>query len=139
MRSAIVLMILALLIGCASGNPTADQSEIITHIGVIKSKEVIEPENAGSGRQTNTSVHASVSSGGGFSIGLGFLVSALSGGSTASQPVRYQVELVDGEQLTIFHDSDLFEVEDCVEVSTPVGDSKKPPMMKRLKEGCRAE
>jgi hypothetical protein len=38
---------------------------------------VIEPENAGRDKQVNTSVHASVSSGGCFAIVPGFLVSAM--------------------------------------------------------------
>jgi hypothetical protein len=46
------------------------------------------------------------------------------------------MEYLDGEQITIFHDSDLFEVEDCVQISTPVGDDKNPPIMKRPREDC---
>ena len=135
MRSAIILLTLALLSACAASSPAENESELI-RIGVIKGKEVVDPENAGSDKKVNTSVHASVSSGGGVSIGLGFLVSALSGGTSEDHPVRYQVELLDGEQITVYHESDLFEVEDCVEIKSLASDDKKPPLMKRIKGGC---
>ena len=135
MRSAIILLTLALLSACAASSPAENESEL-TRIGVIKGKEVVDPENVGSDKKVNTSVHASVSSGGGVSIGLGFLVSALSGGTSEDHPVRYQVELLDGEQITVYHESDLFEVEDCVEIKSLASDDKKPPLMKRIKGGC---
>ena len=136
MRSTIMLLTLALLYGCAASSPDENDAEFITRIGVIKGKEVVDPENARSDKQVNTSVHASVSSGGGLSIGLGFLVSALSGGTSIDHPVRYQVELLDGEPITVYHESDLFEVEDCVEISSMAGDNETPPLMKRIKGGC---
>jgi hypothetical protein len=136
MRSTIMLLTLALLYGCAAGSAPENDAEFVTRIGVIKAKQVIDPENAGSDKQVNTSVHASVSSGGGLSIGLGFLVSALSGDASRDHPVRYQVELLDGEPITVYHESDLFEVEDCVELSSMAGDNETPPLMKRIKGGC---
>ncbi len=136
MRATIILLTLALLTGCTAISPTENDTEFITRIGVIKGKQVIDPENAGGDKQTSTSVHASVSSGSGLSIGIGFLVSAMSGGSSQKHPVRYQVELVDGEPITVYHESDLFEVEDCVEISSIAGDNETPPLMKRIKGGC---
>ena len=135
MRSTIMLIILALLYGCAASSAAENDVEPITRIGIIKGKEVVDPENASSDKQVNTSVRASVSSGG-VSIGLGFLISALSGGTSQDHPVRYQVELVDGEQITVYHESDLFEVEDCVEISSMAGDDETSPLMKRIKGGC---
>jgi len=136
MRSTIMLIILALLYGCAASSAAENDVETVTRIGIIKGKEVVDPENASGDKQVNTSVHASVSSGGGVSIGLGFLISALSGGTSQDHPVRYQVELVDGEQITVYHESDLFEVEDCVEISSMAGDNEAQPLMKRIKGGC---
>ena len=136
MRSTIMLLMLALLTGCASSSATENDAEFVTRIGVIMGKQVIDPENPGGDKQTNTSVHASVSSGSGLSIGLGFLVSAMSGGSSEKHPVRYQIELLDGEPITVFHESDLFEVEDCVEISSMAGDEETPSLMKRIKDGC---
>jgi len=136
MRSILMLLSLALLYGCAGNNPAENDAEFITRIGVIKGKDVVDPETAASDRRVNTGVSASVSSGGGVSIGIGFLVSALSGGSSEGPLVRYQVELSGGEITTVYHKSDLFEVEDCVEIKSTVGDDKNPPQMKRLKDGC---
>ena len=136
MRSTIMLLALALLYGCAASSPAENDAEFVTRIGVIKGKQVVDPEYSGGDKQTNTSVHASVSSGGGLSIGLGFLVGTFSGGSSEKHPVRYQVELLGGDPMTVYHESDLFEVEDCVEISWMAGDDETPPLMKRIKGGC---
>jgi len=136
MRSTIMLLTLALLYGCAANSAAENDTEFVTRIGVIKGKQVIDPENAGSDKQVNTSIHASVSSGGGLSIGLGFLLSAFSDGASEQHPVRYEVELLDGEPMTVYHESDLFEVEDCVEISSMAGDDEALPLMRRIKEGC---
>lgn len=136
MRSIMMLLALTLMFGCAGNKPAENDVETIIRIGVIKGKNVVDAETAARDRKVNTSVSASVSSGGGFSIGLGFLVSALSGGSSEDPPVRYLVELSGGETITVYHQSNLFEVEDCVEIKSVVGDDKNPPQMKRLKDGC---
>ena len=99
-------------------------------------KGVVDSENAGSDNKVNTSVHASVASGGGLSIGPGFLVSPLSGGKSVHHPVRYQVELLDAEPITVYHESDLFDVDACVEIISLVGDDKNPLLMQRIQGGC---
>jgi len=134
MRSAIMLLTLALLYGCASSQPS--ESELVTRIGVIVGKEVVDLEAGNSNARTSTSVSVGASSGGGFAIGLGFLLSPSSRSSDENPPVRYRIELMDGEQMTVFHESNLFEVEDCVEITSLVGDDQNPPMMKRIKGGC---
>ncbi len=134
MRFAIVLLTLAVLHGCASKQP--DETDFVTRIGVIVGKEVVDLE-AGGERRTSTSVSVGASSGGGFAIGLGFLMSP-SRNSDEKPPVRYRVDLINGEQLTVFHESNLFEIDDCVEITSLVGDDQNPPMMKRIKGGCGA-
>ena len=134
MRSAIFLLTLLLLGGCAAKKPAED--EYVTRVGVITSKAVVDPEQARSQGRVNTSVSASVSSGGGFSIGLGFLLGSFSQGSSKKPAVRYTVEQADGEQATIYHESDVFEVGDCVEIRSIPDDDNNPPLMKRLKDGC---
>ena len=134
MRSAIMLLTLALLYGCATSQPS--EAEFVTRIGVIIGKEVVDVEAGGTNTRTNTSVSVGASSGGGFAIGLGFLLSPSSRSSDENPPVRYRVELMDGEQMTVFHESNLFEVEDCVEITSLVGDDQNPPLMKRIKGGC---
>ena len=133
MRPVILLLFIAFASACANKN--ASEQEFVTRIGVITSKEVVELEEARTDSRVNTGVSVSASSGGGMAIGLGFLFSPWSGSSAQKAPVRYDVELMDGETLTVYHDSDLFEVDDCVEISSLEGDSN-PPLMKRLKGGC---
>lgn len=136
MRSAVMLLTLALLYGCATSKPS--ESEFVTRIGVIVGKEVVDLETGGNETRTSTSVSVGASSGGGFGIGLGFLLSPSSRSSDENPPVRYRVELMDGEQLTVFHESSLFEVDDCVEITSLAGDDQNPPIMKRIKGGCGA-
>ena len=136
MRSAIMLLTLALLYGCASNQPS--ESEFVTRIGVIVGKEVVDLEAGSTQNRTSTSVSVGASSGGGFAIGLGFLLSPSSRSSDENPPVRYRVELMDGEPLTVFHESSLFEVDDCVEITSLTGDDQNPPIMKRIKGGCGA-
>ena len=135
MRSTIFLLSLMLLFGCAAKKPAED--DYVTRVGVVKSKAVVDPEQARSQGRVNTSVSASVSSGGGFSIGLGFLLGSWSKGAAEKPAVRYVVELADGEQVTIYHESDLFEVEDCVEIRSIPGDDRNPPQMKRSPGACQ--
>ncbi len=134
MRFTIMLLTLAFLWGCASKQPS--EAEFVTRIGVIVGKEVVDPESGGNETRVNSSVSVGVSSGSGLSIGLGFLLSPLSRSSDENPPVRYRVDLMDGEQMTVFHESHLFEVDDCVEITSLIGDDKNPPMMKRIKGGC---
>ncbi len=134
MRFTIMLLTLAFLWGCASKQPS--EAEFVTRIGVIVGKEVVDLEAGSTERRTSTSVSVGASSGGGFAIGLGFLLSPGSRSSSEKPPVRYRVDLIDGEQLTVFHESSLFEIDDCVEITSLVGDDQSPPMMKRIKGGC---
>ena len=136
MRFLIILSALTLLGGCAASNTAPDETEFITRIGVIASKEVIELEEGSSESRTSSSVSVGASSGGGFAIGLGFLLSPGSRSSDENPPVRYRIDLMNGKQLTVFHESDLFEVEDCVEMTSLAGDDNNPPLMKRIKGGC---
>jgi hypothetical protein len=105
-------------------------------MGVIKSREVVEPEQASGEKRVNTSVSASVSSGSGVSIGIGVLLGAM-GSGPAKPSVRYSVELLNGETVTVYHESDQFETGDCVAIRSLPGDEKNPPQMKRTPDGCR--
>jgi len=129
-----MLLTLALMCGCASKQPS--ESDFVTRIGVIVGKEVVDLEAGSTDTRTSTSVSVGASSGGGFAIGLGFLLSPGSRSSSEKPPVRYLVDLMTGEQLTVFHESNLFEVDDCVEITSLEGDDENPPMMKRIKGGC---
>jgi len=136
MRATAILLCLALLSACATARPAPGGADYVTRIGVITGKEVVEPEDAGAGR-VSTGVSASMSSDTGLSIGIGWLL-PLFAKSPDTIPVRYHVKLLDGEIITVYHDSDRFEVDDCVEISTRAGADEKPPLMRRLEGGCEA-
>jgi hypothetical protein len=134
MRVFAILLSLALMSACAASKPAQDDTEFLTRIGVITGKEVVEVEESGDGR-VRTGVSASMSSDTGLAIGIGWLLPLFSS-SPEAVPVRYHVKLLDGEKITVYHDSDFFEVGDCVEISALAGDDKNPPLMKRIKGGC---
>ena len=121
---------------CATGKPEAEQ-EFVTRVGVITGKEVVELDQVKSESRVSTGVSASVSSGGGLSVGIGFLLSPLFKSTPEKEPVRYEVELINGDPLTVYHESDTFLVGDCVEVSSLLDDEDdNPPLMKRIEGGC---
>jgi hypothetical protein len=135
MRVVAILLSLALMTACATGKPAPGGAEFVTRIGVITGKEVVEPEEAGIDRGISSGAAVSMSSDTGLSIGIGWLL-PLFASSPETIPVRYHVKLLDGEKITVFHDSNRFEVDDCVEISSLAGDDKNPPLMKRIEGGC---
>jgi hypothetical protein len=137
MRYSILLLSSLLLLACSSREPQVAPADIIHKTGLIVSKENVSMDAVESDTRTTTSVHASISSGGHVSIGLGILLSKfLSGDDTKPSPVRYEVEFTDGGQITIYHDSRDFEVDDCVEIRVHPDKDRYPPTMKRNKGGC---
>lgn len=136
MRYPIVLLAALLAFGCSSKNTHQDDAEIITRIGVITAKEDANVNEIEKDSRTRTSVYGSVSSGGNFSIGLGFLLSDIFSSDSEPELVRYEVDLKDGGQFTIYLDSPDFEVDDCVEITLHPDEEKYPPTMTRKKGAC---
>lgn len=136
MRYSILLLSALFLFGCSSKNASEDSADIITKIGVITAREDASMNDIEKDARTRTSVYGSVSSGRGISIGLGFLLSDIFSGSSDQQLVRYEVDLKDGGQFTIYDDSLDFEVDDCVEITVHPDEDKYPPTMKRKKGAC---
>ena len=64
------------------------------------------------------------------------MLSSFLSGDSDQDLVRYEVDLKDGGQFTIYHDSRDFEVEDCVEITVYPDEDKHPPTMKRNKDAC---
>ncbi|NCF36557.1 MAG: hypothetical protein GWP56_09245 [Gammaproteobacteria bacterium] len=130
MRFSIILLATLLVFGCSSKSPQESDAEVIVKVGTIAAKEDVDMDQVETGTgSTRTSVYGSISggsSGSRISIGLGFLL----------EPVRYEVDLVDGGQMTIYHDSKDFEVGDCVKITVHPDEKKYPPTMKRNKGGC---
>jgi len=50
--------------------------------------------------------------------------------------MRYEVELEDGDQIIVYHDSHDFQIGDCVEIGVYPDKEEYPPAMKRIKDGC---
>lgn len=136
MRYSILLLSVLFVFGCSSKNAHEDDAEIITKIGVITAKEDASLNDVEKDTRGRTSVYGSVSSGGGVSIGIGVLLSSFFSGGSDQDLMRYEVDLKDGGQFTIYHDSHDFEVEDCVEITVYPDEDKHPPTMKRNKDAC---
>jgi len=137
MRYSLLILSVFLIAACSTRNTAHEDADIITKVGLIRAKDDVSMQQVEQdSKRVSTSVHARVSSGGGFSIGLGFLFSQLGTGGSDIDPVRYEVELLDGGQMTIYHDSRDFEVDDCVEIIVHPDEKKHPPTMKRNKGGC---
>jgi len=139
MRYSILLLSVLFVFGCSSKNAHEDDAEIITKIGVISAKEDASLNDVEKDKNVSTSVYGSVSSGSGgsgVSIGIGVLLSSFFSGESDQDLVRYEVDLKDGGQFTIYHDSRDFEVDDCVEITVHPDEDKHPPTMKRNKDAC---
>ncbi len=137
MRFVLIVLSLLLIAACAGKNAAHEDAEVITKVGVIKARDDVSMQQVEEERsRVDTSIGVGASSGGGVSIGLGFLFSQFGSKSSETDPVRYEVELIDGGQMTIYHDSRDFEVGDCVEIVVHPDEGKHPPTMKRNKGGC---
>ena len=138
MRYPIIFLTALLLFGCSSKSAREGDAEIITRIGVIAAREDVSMDDVerDTGTRGRTSVYGSISTGGRVSIGLGFLLSPFTSGGSEPQPVRYEIDLIDNGQMTIYHDSRDFEIGDCVKIIVHPDEKKHPPTMKRNKGGC---
>ncbi len=137
MRYALLIVPLLLVAACSSKNAAFDQADADIRVGLIKARDDVSLGQVEQERsRVNTSVSGSVSSGGGVSIGLGFLIAQFGSGGDDDDSVRYEVELLDGGQLTVYHESDEFEVDDCVEVLVYPDENAQPPEMRLSPDGC---
>ena len=136
MRIAILLAAAILASGCANKQSAREKAEPIVKYGLIVAREAAEMEEVRSRTQVDTSFHASISTGSGLSIGLGFLLSPLLSNETRENPIRYEIDLIDGSRTTIYHLSSLFEIGDCVEITVYPDEKEHPPAMVRSQDGC---
>ncbi|MEM7563862.1 MAG: hypothetical protein AAF353_12545 [Pseudomonadota bacterium] len=134
MKHGIMILSLILLTACSSKS-IEQSSPPETKFGLITEKEEVDLKNQDS--KTRTSVFASVSSGGRVSVGIGFLVGLFNSGKKEENPVRYEVSLLDGSEITIYHSSRHFEVDDCVQITLHDDTEETPPDMERSKAGCQ--
>lgn len=133
----VVLLLVILSVGCGGKNATSNQAEPVSEFGFITAKEAVEMDTVESETQVDTSFHASISSGGGVAIGLGFLLSPLRSSQTVENPIRYEIRMLDDDEVTIYHLSSQFEVGDCVMITAYPDEEENPPEMVRSKDGCK--
>ena len=135
MRNALLASLLPFAAACGSKSGQPDEPPIV-NFGVIAAKQDATRDQVQSATRGTTSVYGSISSGGRVSIGVG--IGVLLGGSSSSkpQPLRYDVDLSDGGQITIYDESPNFEVGDCVRITVFPDQQKHPPEMERSKDGC---
>ena len=133
MQFALALLVVVLVAGCSSKQP--QENDIVTKLGIVSAKEEVEVSEVESETSGNTVFFGGISSGGGFSIGVGSQSSPGSSSKTRKS-MRYEVELSEGGQMSVYHDSHDFEVGDCVEVTVNSTDNENPPGMQRVEDGC---
>jgi hypothetical protein len=137
MRFTLLLILVLIQSGCSSRTPNEDLPGMETSLGRIVSKQLVDREDfQNSNDQSKTSVFASFSSGGGLSIGIGFLLSAFSSEDAPENLVQYEVKLPDGKMLRLFSEQNEFEVSDCVEITMHEDVDQHPPVMKLNKDAC---
>jgi len=134
MRNALLASLLLFAAACATPQPSEPP---IVKYGVIAARQDVSRDQAQSATRGTTSVYGSISSGGRVSIGVGIgVLLGTFGGNSEQQPVRYDINLQDGGQITVYHDSRNFEVGDCVRITVYPDEQKHAPDMERSKEGC---
>ena len=134
-----ILMIILLLPGCGTRSSHEDDAQPIVRHGIIAARKDVSMDQVESNTtRGTTSVYGSISSGGGVSIGIGIgvLLSSIGSGGSDKKPVRYDIDLRDGGQITVYNESRDFEVDDCVEITIYPDEEKHPPTMKRDEGGC---
>ena len=136
MRVAVLLIAALLGSSCSGKQGGGERPGPITEFGMIVAKEAVEMESVQRESQVNTSFHASISSGGGVAIGLGFLMSPFQSSQTVENPIRYEIQMQDGDRVTIYHLSSMFEINDCVMITAYPDEETNPPEMVRSKDGC---
>jgi len=136
-RNALLASLLLLAAACGTKS-TQPADPPIVKFGVIATKQDASKDQVQSATRGTTSVYGSISSGGRVSIGVGIgvLMGTFGSGSSDQQPVRYDIDLQDGGQITVYHESRNFEVGDCVRITVYPDEQKHAPDMERSKEGC---
>ncbi len=134
-RSILPWLVALLLGGCAAGG-TPPQDELVVLAGIVVDRQLVDTGEARSKTRVDTSIHATVSSGGGFAIGLGFLLSPFLSSDEVKQAMRYDIDLIDGDRMTVYHDDRGFYPGDCVEIRVHPNQDRYPPTLRRNPAAC---
>ena len=136
MRLLIVILVSISVLGCSAKSSRENEAEVIQKLGLITAKQDSSRDEIERDSGVRTSVYGSFSTGGNVSIGIGFLLNPFFSSDSDATPLRYEVDLLDGDQITIYHRSGDFEIGDCVLISVFPDEDKNPPTMKRRKGEC---
>ena len=134
-RNILLVIVVALGGGCATTSPPPD-AEAIVKLGRISERSRVSVDEARSRTAVNTNIYASVSSGGGISIGLGFLLSPFRSDDLSKRPIRYRIDLLDGDRMTVYHDDPDYGPGDCVEIRVYRDGNRYPPSLRRKPGAC---
>jgi len=123
MRFWILSLVSLSLLGCGSTGSTSGQmtvdSGILQAAGIIKAREILDLKTI------DTSTSSEVTGVEGKSFGLEYLSSG--SGYKSSTAIRYDIELLDGNFLTVYSEAWRYRVDDCVSVIINLEDDKTPP------------
>ena len=124
----------ALVAGCS--NKSVGETEFTRVTGLITDLEFVDSsELKKETSKSNTRISASVSSGGGVSIGIGFLLPLLSGSDDDETLVRYTIKLAEEDELVIYHPDQSFIIGDCIDIIEEEG-SDEPPELQLSVDSC---
>jgi hypothetical protein len=127
MRFWILLLSCLAVLGCASTASTSGQiqveSGVLRATGIIKAREILDLKKLESTSGTETAVADDNT------FGLEYLTEASSHGYRSSTAIRYDIELQQGNFLTVYSEAWRFRVDDCVSVIIDLEDNKTPPVI----------
>jgi len=125
MRFWILCLVSLSLSGCASSGSTSGQlkveSGILQATGIIKAREILDLKNIDASRSSEASGTE------GQSFGLEYLSSG--SGYKSSTAIRYDIELLEGNLVSVYSESWRYRVDDCVSVIINLEDNKTPPVI----------
>jgi hypothetical protein len=120
------------LVGCGSTGSSSSQTEIDSGIlratGIIKAREILDLKTI----DANTS--SEVAGVEGKSFGLEYLSSGT--GYKSNTAIRYDIELLDGNLLTVYSETWRYRVDDCVNLIINLEDKKTQPVIFLNKNDC---
>jgi len=125
MRFWILSLVSLSLLGCGSTGSSSGQmtidSGILQATGIIRAREILDLKTI----DTSTSSEATGVEG--KSFGLEYLSSGT--GYKSSTAIRYDIELLEGNFLTVYSEAWRYRVGDCVSVIIKLDDNKTPPVI----------
>ena len=99
------------------------ESGVLRATGIIKAREIFDLKKLENTSSTETAVADDNT------FGLEYLTKASSSGYRSSTAIRYDIELLGGNFLTVYSEAWRYRVDDCVSVIIDLEDNKTPPVI----------